>query len=56
MQLLEAKKETYTDQADPFIFEAKGKFCIYTTGKTDETDLTKIKFESTPLPILIPLC
>ena len=33
MQLLEAKKETYTGQADPFILQAEGKFYIYTTGK-----------------------
>lgn len=32
MQLLEANKETYTGQADPFILEAGGKFYIYTTG------------------------
>ncbi len=32
MQLLEAKKETYVGQADPFILEAYGKFYIYTTG------------------------
>lgn len=32
MQLLEINKENYIGQADPFIFEYKGKFYIYTTG------------------------
>lgn len=32
MHLLEINKENYIGQADPFIFEANGKFYIYTTG------------------------
>lgn len=32
MHLLEINKENYIGQADPFIFEADGKFYIYTTG------------------------
>lgn len=33
MHLLEIDKENYITQADPFVFESKGKFYIYTTGK-----------------------
>lgn len=32
MHLLEINKENYIGQADLFIFEANGKFYIYTTG------------------------
>lgn len=39
MHLLEINKENYIGQADPFIFEADGKFYIYTTG-SDEFTLT----------------